>query len=210
MQLRFTLNPSYDLQFAKNSSVRARMKERYTRLAPALRYTKTIYQQSWDLINDPYAKLVEQITEHLWKHKRYECVLSVEHKGISNWDGSNKIVRAWYEHPLTMRRITAHELVLHHHFYILKETYADADLNDVQRWALSEIAAFAITGLTKEAQQFWPWDRSRLYERDHNYPSIVELQKKLKQPFLKRKNYDDYTRAGIRAVKTYTTKIQFA
>lgn len=208
MQLRFTLNPSYDLQFAKNSSVRAQMKERYTRLTPALRYTKTIYQQSWDHINDPFSKLVEQITQHPWKHKRYECVLSVEHEGISNWDGSNKIVRAWYEHPLTMRRITAHELVLHHHVCLLKEQYKDADLDDTQRWALSEIAAFAITGLTATAQQFWPWDRSRFYELDHNYPSIVGLQKNLKQPFLKRKNYDDYIRAGIRAVKASTINMQ--
>jgi len=73
-------------------------------------------------------------------------------------------------------------------------------LKDGQVWALAEIAAFALTSLCPEVGGFWPWDDQGYYY-DHNYPQIVELQKKLKPIFLKKKNFDEYIKTGINLVK---------
>ena len=53
----------------------------------------------------------------------------------------------------------------------------------------SEIAAFALTSLTKNVKKWWSWNTE--YYTNHNYPHIVNLQNKLKQLFLKRKNFDE-------------------
>jgi len=41
------------------------------------------------------------------------------------------------------------------------------------------------------------------YYLNHNYPQIVELQKKLQTPFLKRKSFKEYVEEGIVEVKKY-------
>ncbi|NQV11786.1 hypothetical protein HQ524_00330 [Candidatus Uhrbacteria bacterium] len=89
--------------------------------------------------------------------------------------------------------------LLHHYFVIVRTSFADAGLSDKQIWALAETAAFALTSLTPEAKNFWPWDKQGYYT-NHNYPEIVELQKKLERPFVERKSFDEYVRAGIEVV----------
>jgi len=100
-----------------------------------------------------------------------------------------------------MRRTTAHELILSHYFEIYKRHYKAEGLKDGQVWALAEIASFALTSLTDDVKKFWPWDTE--HYTNHNYPHIVDMQNNLKQPFLKRENFDDYIKKGISLVKKY-------
>ena len=89
-------------------------------------------------------------------------------------------------------------MILSHYFEIYNHHFKkDYPLTDRQIWALAEIAAFALTSLTPEVKNFWPWDYTGYYT-DHNYPHIVKLQNKLKTPFLKRKSFDEYIKKGIK------------
>lgn len=208
MKLYFLINQNYDKRFENTKKKQQELKERYRDCAQALAYTAKEYQRSWDQIGDAFSEYIERATGYPWKHKMYQCVISPMHRGISNWDESNKIVRGWEENPLMMRRITAHELIIHHYFCIIKKYYYQEKLSDLHIWALSEIAAFALTSLTSESRIFWPWDISGYYT-NHNYQSIVPLQKRLKQIFLQRKGFDEYIRKGIKMVKRYDQKIGF-
>ncbi|MGC9310405.1 MAG: hypothetical protein ACP5E4_01630 [Candidatus Aenigmatarchaeota archaeon] len=128
-------------------------------------------------------------------------MVSAVHPGISNGGVSPKIVVLWKYNPYFMRSIVAHELCLSHYFEIHKRCFSEEGLSEGQVWALAEIAAFALTGLTPEAKRWWVWDA--IYRTDHNYPHIVELQKKLKPAFLRRKSFDEYFLKGIRLVRKY-------
>ena len=99
-----------------------------------------------------------------------------------------------------MRRITAHELILSHYFEIYKRHYKKEGLTDGQIWALAEIAAFALTSLTPEVKNFWPWNTE--YYTNHNYPHIVDIQNQLKMIFLEKK-FDEYVKAGINIIKKF-------
>lgn len=208
MKLRFIIDKRYDQRFAKSIKDRKELVKRYRDCSQALAYTMKEYQKSWDKISDKFSRFIEKTTGYAWKHEIYQCVVSPTNRGISNWDGSDKIIRWWQENPLAMRRITAHELIIHHYFYIIRKNYKHEKLSDRQIWALAEIAALALTSLTRESHKFWPWDDSGYYT-NHNYRSIVPLQIKLEKAFIDRMDFDEYIKFGIRAVKTYESRIDF-
>lgn len=160
----------------------------------------TLYQESWNMIINDFSEIIENISVP-WFYKGYVCVVTHFHEGLSNWDG-NVIARWWKENSYTQRRITAHEILLSHYFTIHRRMYKNSGLSDEQIWALAEIFAFAVTGLEKKVMKFWPWDTNGYYT-NHNYPHIVKLQKALKEPYLERKNFDEYVRKGIDLVKKH-------
>lgn len=175
------------------------VEQEYQIILPYLEKTRDWYQQSWDEINNHFFQTIKDLTNHPWKHPAYECVVSAFHKGIASW-GGNKIVRLWKENPFTMRRITAHELIISHFFAYVREKHPQEKLTDQQTWALAEIAAFAVTGLEERLKKFWPWDRSGYYT-NHNYSQLVDLQLALKEPFLQRKTFAEYVEEGIKMIK---------
>ncbi|HAU66522.1 TPA: hypothetical protein DCW61_04195 [Candidatus Uhrbacteria bacterium] len=202
MKLKFILDKQYDREKTKlflGKKDLVYFDSHYDDFVTYLNYSKTEYQKSWNQINDAFSKYIETVTGYKWFASKYECVVSLTIQGMSNWYDP-KVVRGWKEHPLVQRRITAHELIIHHYFEIYRHSYSDNTLSDDQIWALAEIAAWALTSLTEESRTFWPWDRSGYYYT-HNYPELVELQKKLKNPFLKRKNFDQYIEKGIRFIQ---------
>lgn len=170
----------------------------YDECLPYIEKSKESYQKSWDEIMDDFSDTVEELTKP-WFYKEYVCVVTHFCRGISNWNG-NVIGRSWKENPFIQRRITAHEIILAHYFSIHRNIYSDSGLKERQIWVLAEIAAFALTGLEPKLIKFWPWD-TKSYYTDHNYPELVDLQLKLKEPFLKRKSFDEYIKTGIEAVK---------
>ncbi|MCL5099903.1 MAG: hypothetical protein M1158_02145 [Candidatus Marsarchaeota archaeon] len=207
MHLEFIIDKEYDAKISlmrRTAKSREQVEERYKSDMGLMLVKKDEYQKSWDQINDDFSDYVERMTGYKWLHPEYECVLSCFNRGISNWGMDNRIVRSWTEDQFKMRRITAHELILMHYFEIYKENYVHEGLTEGQVWALAEIAAFALTSLTKEAELFWPGDTE--YHTDHNYPHIVELQNELKQVFLdsiKKSDFDHYMKVGINLVKKY-------
>lgn len=213
MKLKFIIDEKYDKGFAKEQFFvkRANKKssedllqyidDQYKKTVPYLERTVKLYQNSWNEIDQNFSEYIERETNYKWFYPKYECVVSVIHRGISNWGRSPKIVRTWKENPYSMRRITAHELILSHYFEIHRHHYSDSGLTDYQIWALAEIAAFALTSLTSEVENFWPWDKE--YYTNHNYPHIVDLQNTLKTVFLKKNHFDQYIDRGIEEVKKY-------
>ncbi len=165
---------------------------------PYIEQSKELYQKSWDEVKDDFSDTVEGLTKP-WFFKKYVCVVTHFCFGVSNWNG-NLIGRTWKENPFAQRRITAHEIILAHYFSIHRNIYPESGLKERQIWALAEIAAFALTGLELKLKKFWPWDTRGCYT-DHNYPELVDLQLKLKEPFLKRKSFDEYIKIGIEQVK---------
>jgi hypothetical protein len=208
MELHFIIDKKYDLRFAQNVNAKQKMEKQYRKGKSVLLYSVCEYQKAWDEINHLFSRYIEQTIGYAWAHEKYYCVVSPVHQGISNWDGSDRIIRWWKENPYAICRITAHELILHHYFYIVRKFYSDVNLTDKQIWALAEIAAFALTSLTPQVKKFWPWDTDGYYT-NHNYQSIVQLQNKLKNPFLKRNSFDEYIQTGIRLVKKYKHSIKF-
>lgn len=205
MKLKFVIDKKYDKEMAKAfgfpDGVLKKVDATYRNSLPFLELTKKLYQKSWDEINKEFSDYIEKETGYKWFYSKYECVVSVIHGGISNWGNAPKIVRHWRENPYYMRRITAHELILSHYFEIIKKHYKNEGLKDGQIWALAEIAAFALTSLTKDVKKWWPWNTE--HYTNHNYPHIVEIQNHMKQVFLKRKNFDEYIKEGIKMIKKY-------
>ena len=208
MKLHFVIDKKYDLRFAQNVKSKQEMEKQYKQCKSVMLYSVREYQKSWDEINDLFSRYIERATGYKWAHEKYYCVVSPVHQGISNWDGSDHIIRWWKENSYAMRRITAHELILHHYFYIVRTHFFSANLTDKQIWALAEIVAFALTSLTPQSKKFWPWDTDGYYT-NHNYQSIVQLQNKLKRSFLVRNSFDEYIQIGIKLVKKYKQSIKF-
>jgi len=199
MELRFTIDKKYDLDMAFDKK---EVKGRYKKVIPSLGKTKMIYQKSWNEINNEFFKTVGRITGYNWKYKIYFCVLSPFHKGISSW-GGNKIIRGWKENPYTMRKITAHELIISHIFTIFKKDFQKENLSNKEKWALAEISAWAITGLEKQMLKFWPWiTEEEKYPLNHNYPELYKLQKILKSKYKKKKNFKKFLQESIRIIKS--------
>lgn len=224
MRLEFVIDKEYDIRtalflklvawnrFDNVPVTRGQINGQYSKSMGALRLTRKLYQDSWDEIGPAFSEYVERTTGYKWLYRKYQCVVSVITPGAPvnsvvtlgkapNWDRDNKIVRIWQENPYWMRRITAHELIETHYFEIYRRHFSDAGLTEGQVWALGEIAAWAMTSLTREAGRFWPW-RSEYYT-NHNYPHVVDLQLRLKSAFLKRRSFDGYVRKGIELVRKY-------
>lgn len=203
MKLKFIIDKKYDKEMARTldlpKKILAKIDSNYKTTLPYLKLTKKLYQKSWDEINDKFSSYIEKTTGYKWFYPKYKCVISIIHKGISNWGVAPKIIRGWKENPYFMRRITAHELILSHYFEIYKRFYKTANLKDKQVWVLAEIAAFALASLDPIVKKFWPWNTE--YYTNHNYPHIVPIQNKLKAIFLKRKNFDEYIEKGIMLIK---------
>lgn len=202
MKLKFIIDKEQDKRISKIMGFSTNYLEKQYKISfKFLKLTQKIYQKSWDEINDEFSKYVERITGYKWFYPEYKCIISVATAGMSNWGGSNVIVRHWKENPYFMRRITAHELILSHYFHIYKKYYSHEKLTDGQVWALAEIASWALTSLTPDVKKWWPWNTE--YYTNHNYPHIVQIQLKLKNKFLKRKNFDEYIKEGIKLIKKY-------
>lgn len=201
MKLKFIIDQDYDKQWVKDVVILKKIDNLYDTSSRFLDLTKSLYQKSWDEINDDFSEYVENITGHKWFYDTYECIISVIHTGMSNWGYAPKIVRTWKENPYFMRRITAHELILSHFFEIIKRKNKKSGLTDGQIWALAEITAFCLTSLSPEVKKFWPWDTE--FHTNHNYPHIVALQNQMKEIFLSMKNFDEYIEKGIALVKKY-------
>ena len=199
MKLKFVIDKKYDMKAAKALSVLRRytkedldsMESIYQGSMKYLKLTQALYQKSWDEINKEFSDYVEKITGYKWAFKEYKCVISVINPGASNWGGSSIILRWWKDNPYFMRRITAHELIIHHYFEIYNRKFKNEGLADEQVWALAEIAAYTLTSLPKEVKKWWPWNTNYFgsYYSNTGYPQLDELRRKLKQPFLKRKRF---------------------
>ena len=189
------------LKFIIEKSYSGLDRQKYKALLPYLKKTQKFYQESWNEINDESFKAAEGITGYSWKYKIYFCVLSPFHKGISSW-GGNKIIRTWRENPYSMRKITAHELLISHIFTIFERDFKKENLTDKEKWALAEISAFAITGLEKKMLKFWPRiSEEEKYPLNHNYPELYELQKKLKPIYERKKNFKEFLQKAIKIIK---------
>ncbi len=149
--------------------------KRYLEIGNKLDEVIGTYQRGWDEIDQKFFERLAELTRFPLAHKHYECVVSLFHPGISNW-GGNKVVRIWDKDAREQRRITAHELIISHFFSRMRTK--NPGVSDQIIWKLAEVYAFAITGLDPIMKTFWPWNRSGAYT-DHNYPNLVDLQKKL-------------------------------
>lgn len=202
MKLKFIIDKKRDLELSRVMGIpKNYVKEQYKTTLRFLELSQKLYQNSWDEINNEFSKYIEKETGYKWFYPHYKCVLSVGIAGFSSWGKVNIIGRHWKENPYFMRRITAHELILAHYFEIIQRFYKNEKLKNWQIWALAEIAAWALTSLTPEVKKWWPWNTE--YYTNHNYPHLVKIQLRLKEPFLKRKNFDEYIKEGIKIIKKY-------
>lgn len=173
------------------------VQNKYKKLLPFLKNSVSDYQKSWDKINNSFSKLVEVKTGHNWKYKKYYCVVSAYHEGISSW-GNNIIARRWSINADTQRKVTAHELVLSHFWTMLEDNKISKNWSDDKKWQYSEIFTWCLLGLDKDFYKFWPWLlKEHLFPINHEYPDIIQLQKKLKKLYFKYKNFPDFFEKAI-------------
>ncbi len=165
--------------------------------------TQKSYQSHWDEINNTFFCTTEKITGFSWKHPKYECVVSLYHVGISNWGGP-KIARIWKENPFTMRKITAHELLISHFFTIFNSHYIYFKISDREKWSLAEIFSWCLTGLEADMIKLWPWIMvHEKYPLNHNYPQLINWQKKIKNIYLKKQDFESFIEDSIRIIRKY-------
>ncbi len=179
------------------STLKEHVEKRHQKIFPYLEKTAKMYQQSWDEINNEFFSLTEKITGYSLKHTSYLCTVSFLHKGISNW-GGNKIIRGWRENPYSMRKITAHELLISHIFTIFEKDFKEEDVSNNQIWKIAEISAFAICGLEEEMVNLWPWiTATEKYPLNHNYPHIYDTQRKLRPKYENKESFKSFLRDAI-------------
>jgi hypothetical protein len=166
----------------------------YNEFGSLIDQARVNYQASWDKIISEFSQTVEELTVP-WYYPEYIVNVTYFNRGISNWNG-NVVGRWWKEDADQQRRITAHEILLAHFFSIHRNRYSTSGLTDQKVWELAEIFAFAMTGLEPKLTKFWPWDTSGYYT-NHNYPQLVDLQNRLKEPFISRISFDEYVKKGI-------------
>ena len=200
MKLVFVIDEKRDLQFVSGENFRAAIKGIHKNSKKYLENAREMYQRSWNEVNDKFSDYIEKITGYKWFYKKYECVVSAVHPGLTNWGYAPKVVRQWRENPYYMRMITAHELIMSHYFEIIKRHYKEERLTDFQIWVIAEIAAFEIRQLPYLVKNFWPWEEFNDPFR-HNHTNLIPLQKALTKIFPKRKDFDDYIKQGIKLVK---------
>jgi len=205
MYLVYEVNSLKDLEYASIQGVKCSKDDIlniYHQAAGFMESTRKVYQESWDKIGRKFSEYIKEQTGYDWYYPTYRCLLSVIHKGISNWGTEPLIIRAWNENPYTQRLITAHELIISHYFEIYNRNYSKYGLTDNQVWALAEIAAWSLTAQDVAIKNFWPWE-CNVYNLDHNYPQLVELQTKLWPIFLARYDFEDYIFKSFKVVKKY-------
>lgn len=176
--------------------------ERYGAVSHEMIDTKRLYQKSWNQINDPFFNFIARKTRHDWEFDAYQCVVSAFHRGISNWN-SNIIARTWEENPYTMRKITAHELIIAHIFSIVRRTPAlSASLTDHATWKIAEISAWCLTGYERTLLRLWPWvSPEQRFPLRHNYPTLVRLQARLGKIYQHTASFNYFFQQAVRMVQ---------
>jgi hypothetical protein len=172
--------------------------DKYKKLLPFLKNSVSDYQKSWDKINNRFFKLVSEKTKRSWKYKKYYCVVSAYHEGISS-RGKNIIARRWSINADTQRKVTAHELVLSHFWNMLENNTISKEWPNDKKWQYSEIFSWCLLGLDEDFYIFWPWLlKSHLFPTNHQYKNIIPLQNKLKKLYLKCHNFTDFFEKAIK------------
>lgn len=110
------ISQNFDPNGSKRELIISYADRKYLTLANFLTRTLSLYQDSWNEINDSFFAELEKLTEFKAAHNKFYCVLSIFNSGISNW-GGDKVMRHWDRNPFTQRRITAHEIVISHFFF---------------------------------------------------------------------------------------------
>jgi len=175
------------------------VKNKYKKLLPFLKNSAADYQKSWDKINDDFFKLVAIKTNRPWKYKKYYCVVSAFHEGISSW-GKDIIARRWSINADTQRKVTAHELVLSHFWTMLEKNVISKKWSADKKWQYSEIFSWCLLGLDPDFYGFWPWLlKSDLFPINHQYQNIVPLQNKLKDMYFEYQNFTDFFEMAIKS-----------
>ncbi|MDA3837162.1 MAG: hypothetical protein PF542_06080 [Nanoarchaeota archaeon] len=202
MKLNFIVYKKEDIKISEIMGIPESYTEnQYKTSLKFFELTKDLYQDSWDKINNQFSKYIEKETGHKWVYPKYNCFISAGTAGFAPDGKTNLIARHWKENPYFMRKITAHELILIHYYEIYHNHYSQEKLTSGQLWALAEIAAWSLTSLTEDVKKWWPWNTE--YNTNHNYPHLVKIQLKMKNVFLKRKDFDDYVKKGIKIIKKY-------
>ncbi len=154
------------------------------------------YQLAWDEINDLFSSEIGRITGYGWKYDKYFVIVSPINIGISS-PGGNKVVRSCFEDPYRQRRITAHEILMSHLWYIFYKNFKDIKKRGMQFWALNEITTVAILSLESPLNTVW----GNNYENYlRNYPLLANLKFKLKYSYINKTNFISYLNEGIEVV----------
>ncbi len=181
--------------------IKSQVQEKYNKITPYLKNSITDYQKSWNLMNDKFATMVEKKTGQTWKYKKYYCVVSAYHEGISNW-GGNIIARRWSVNADVQRRVTAHELVLSHFWNMMEKDGVTKKWPNNKKWRYAEIFSWCLLGLDKDFFIFWPWCLKKdLFPENHQYKDILPLQRELRDLYAKCSNFKEFFKQAIKTDK---------
>ncbi len=184
-----------------SSIMKIQVQKKYKIITPYLKNSVIDYQKSWNSINNKFSSLVEKKTGYPWKYKKYYCVVSAYHEGISNW-GGNIVARRWSINADVQRRVTAHEIVLSHFWTMLEKNEISKKWSNDKKWRYSEIFSWCLLGLDKDFFIFWPWCLQKdLFPENHQYTDILPLQKKLRDEYFKCRNFTEFFNEAIKADK---------
>ena len=223
--LKFRINKNYDKAISSIGStvdkdeIEKEVDRMYETGLEYLEDNVALCQESRDKIGKDFFEYVAKKTWYPWKYAEYNANVITNKHWVSNWDregwetktrldvwiaplktnGNAGVFKITFSDEQQMRRTVAHELILAQYFWIYREHYKDAWLSDWQVWALSEIAAYALTWLTEKVRD---WRPNIGYINKHTYPQIYELQNELKDVF-ENSSFDEYIKKGIELVKKY-------
>lgn len=164
------------------------IESRYAKEKTVIEEAVKSYQKAWDEINDLFSDSIEKVTGVSWKYDTYFVVLSPFNPGISNRT-ENTVVRSCFEDAYKQRRITAHEILMTHIWYII-DSISDFPVKDeMQIWALNEMTTVAILSLEPSLNQIWG-DRYGSFLQ--NYPMLDNAKVQIKELYLNKNSFDGY------------------
>lgn len=195
-----------EVQDAKNySQIKPELDElvniRYNQIGNALQESVLAYAESWEPAIKDFSSVVTEITGYYWFHRKYVCVVSAFHPGVSNWSG-NKIIRIYGEKPIEQRRITAHEIVLSHIFQIVRKNYGRSEVDDNSVWKIAEITTVLILD-DDRLLKYWGEGYvppNNWFSRS-NYPQLANLENTLRTIYANRNDFDEYIETAIHFAK---------
>lgn len=150
--------------------------------------TTELYQESWNEINDKFFDLMLKKTNLKSPFNLFKCHVSTFFRGLSSW-GGDTITRDWDISSFTMRKITAHEIVIAYIWNHLKEIFPKN--LDKDNWAIAELTAWVMLSYDKDFIKLWPWFIDKGTGLG-NYSQLIPHIQKTKELYISSNNFKDF------------------
>jgi len=171
------------------------LKQRYREYHAELRQSLRFHKKFWKQHGAEYKEKFEKILGH--EMPTYTVRLALQASGFSNWHDPDITCYAFeYLRPYKtghMILTLVWESMLSQTFIDIRKKHPESDIDDYNTWGISELTAVVGVYQTDISPQSGDWDIG--------YSELVPYQKKIRELYRNRKNFDDYLEKAVKYFK---------